>query len=102
MKNIVFYLEYATNKDKRKATRKNLGNHTGNCIAVDRSTIRIDPSPFCKDDNINFDCFGAVYFQKDSDCCGSTCSQGYLTEKCKRVSEKTVLEIHPKLLQYLK
>jgi hypothetical protein len=34
MKGIRFYLEYAHAKDKQRATVKNPGNHTGNCLAV--------------------------------------------------------------------
>lgn len=102
MKSITFYVEYATNKDKRAATRKDLKNHTGNCIAVDRSTIRIDNHPLLdSNDNIVFDCFGAVHYKENSECATTNCSQGYLTEKCKRVSEKIAQKIHPELLKYL-
>lgn len=34
MKGIRFYLEYEDNKKKRKATRKEPGNHLGNVVAV--------------------------------------------------------------------
>lgn len=34
MKGYTFYLEYPTKKDKCKATRKDLGNHSGNVLAV--------------------------------------------------------------------
>lgn len=34
MKDYTFYLEYPTLKDKRKATRKELGNHSGTVLAV--------------------------------------------------------------------
>ena len=34
MNGVRFYLEYPNSAEKRKATRKRLGNHSGNVIAV--------------------------------------------------------------------
>ena len=34
MKGFRFFLEYPTAQDKNKATRKELGNHKGTCLAV--------------------------------------------------------------------
>ena len=99
MKGYRFYLEFNTQRDKRKGTRKNPGNHSGNCIAVPLDE-RENPY-WIPGKEITMDCFGAVYFRENSDCAGSTCHIDYLRENCKRISEAQARTIHPKLFQYL-
>lgn len=91
MKGFKFYLEYDDEKEKRKATRKNLGDHSGNVVAV-----------FGEFDHVAVkDCLGAVFFVGNSDVACSTVSYDYLRENCKRISEKQAREIHPKLFARL-
>ena len=99
MKNYRFYLEYNSNTQKRKATRKNLGEHTGNCIAVPLDDNKRPYYINARD--LSVECYGAVFFQENSDVCGTSASSDYLREKCKRISEKQAREIHTKLFEYL-
>lgn len=98
MKEFIFYLEYPTNKDKRAGTRKNPGNHSGNCIAVPLDERK---NPYWIPGTMKMDCYGAVFFRENSDCAGSTCHIDYLRENCKRISEAQARLIHPKLFNYL-
>ena len=94
MKDYTFYLEYPTLKDKRKATRKELGNHSGTVLAVYGDWFNI--GHYYKKE-----CVSSVYDKPNSDVCCSSCDSGYLNDKCKRISDKQAREIHPKLFQYL-
>ena len=96
MKIIKFYVEYPTNRDKRQGTRKELGNHTGNCIAVIAGTCRVNNQT-----TIIHDAIGAVYFVENSDCASTEVAECYLAKFCKRISEKQAREIHPALFKYL-
>lgn len=99
MKNYLFYLVYSSNKLKRQATRKNLGEHTGNCIAVPLDENKRPYYTNARD--LSMECCGAVFFKENSDVASSSASFNYLREKCKRISEKQAREIHPKLFEYL-
>ena len=47
------------------------------------------------------DCVSAVFFETNSQVCGSSVSQGYLEESTRRISEAKAREIHPNLFVYL-
>jgi hypothetical protein len=96
MKDFKFYLEYPDNKSKRKATRKNLGNHSGNCLAV-FNDVRAHILPDYK----NIEAIGAVFYTRNSDCCFTSVGFDYISERCKRISEQQAKKIHPKLFDYL-
>jgi len=95
MKGFHFFLEYPLDVNPKKQTRKNLGVHTGNCIAVFQGREYILPGL------TSVECIGAVYFVPNSDCCGSSASFDYLSKHCKRISEAMARVIHPKLFTYL-
>ena len=96
MKGIIFYLEYPNKKEKNRATRKNPGNHSGNCLAVLSGTGRVSGNGIC------FDAMGAVQDIPNNSVCTTAVSQGYLRENCKRISEKMAGGIHPELINRLK
>ena len=95
MKGIRFYLEYATKTEKNKATRKNVGKHTGNCIAVEFK------QPYISQGEVCFGAYGGVFEHENSLCCGTSTTRGYLSENCKHISEQQAKEIHPNLFSYL-
>ena len=95
MKGLKFYLEYPTIKDKRAATRKNVGNHSGNCIAIIENTYRV-----CNGSIVE-DAIGAVFFTRNSAVGLTAVSDEYKIQNCKRISEKQAREIHPALFEYL-
>jgi hypothetical protein len=97
MKNFQFFLEYESNKNKRKGTRKQLGNHTGNCIAIFLPTKSEQYSI-----NKCYEAASAVFYVRNSDLNWGCVSPEYLIDRCKRISEKQAKEIHPKLFEYLK
>ena len=96
MKGLKFYLEYPNNKNKREGTRKKLGNHSGNVIAVIDNTYHVGGTG-----KINADAIGAVFFHSNSAVVSTGVSDEYLREKCKRISEEQARKIHPKLFNYL-
>lgn len=99
MKNIRFYLEYPSEKAKTLATRKKLGKHTGNVIAVIGGTAQARCDGKLR--YTIYDAVVAVTWNKNSDVCSSTVSEDYVRQRCKRISEKITKQIHPKLLNYL-
>lgn len=91
MKGYRFYEEYS---DKRK------GISSGNVVAIipeNRWTIRHHDGSV----DVIYHAIGAVYFHSNSDVCGTSATQGYLSEGCKRISESKARQIHPALFQYL-
>lgn len=95
MKGIKFFLEYPNAKEKRKATRDNLGNHTGNVIATLEGTQMVGRS------GAQIDALAGVFFTENSPVATSAVSYEYLGERCKRISEATAREIHPELFKRL-
>lgn len=95
MKGYTFYLEYPTLKDKRKATRKYLGNHSGIVLAVYGDWFSPGGHYSKKE------CVSSVYDRPNSEVCTSSVCDTYIKDKCKRISEKQAREIHPNLFQYL-
>ena len=94
-----FFLEYPTNRDKRKGTRKNLGNHSGNCLAI---PLTEKGRPYYYGDKLQFvDAYGGIFYCVNSDVCNTGCHCDYLRDNCKRIREKQAREIHPKLFTYL-
>lgn len=93
MQGIRFYLEYSTPEDKRKATRKEPGNHSGNVFAA-----YVDNGPQLHG---GVDGAGAVYYQQNSPCASTSSSWDYLSTHCLRISERRAREIHPELFRYL-
>ena len=98
MKDFRFYLEYPDNKSKRAGTRKDLGNHSGTCVALWEGTEHI----WGERGEIMQDAFVGVYDWSDSACCFSSVSWGYLRERCKRISEQQASIIHPNLFYRIK
>ena len=98
MKGIQFYLEYPNKTEKHKGTRKSLGNHSGNCIAV---ILNENNRRLWQGNTLCFDVIGNVFDIPNSSCCFSSASLDYLNENCKRISEQQAKEIHPKLFDYL-
>jgi hypothetical protein len=94
MKGYKFYLEYPDSKSKRKATRKNLGKHSGNCVATWNSW-------FLSETDWNVDAITSIQDYSNCPVCCTSVSFCYLREKCKRISEQQAREIHPKLFNYL-
>lgn len=94
MKGYKFYLEFDSRTLKNNTTRKNLVNHSGNCLAVVNDSKRYDGR-----NGLLFDAFGAVQDIPNNNCCFTSVSTGYLHEKCKRISEKQARKIHPKLFE---
>jgi hypothetical protein len=88
MKGYRFYLEHESAMDKRA------GKHTGNCFAV---LLGKDGRPLRQSDPAMVEGIGAVYGWPDSACAGTSASYDYLRKRCKRVSERKVREVHPKL-----
>jgi len=95
MKDVRFYLEYPNKQENHKATRKNLGNHGGNVIAV------FYQNDFIKEKDMYYDCLMGLLFKRNSPVVGSSVPQSYLSEKCKRISEQQAREIHPALFERL-
>ena len=94
MKGYIFYLEFPTAQAKRKATRKNLTGHGGNCIAVTS-----DKAEQVEQWRVNkcFPSFTAVQDIPNNPCCFNPVNVDYLKERCKRISEAQAREIHPNL-----
>lgn len=93
MKGLRFYLEYPNKTEKNKATVKNPGNHSGNCIAV--FIGQWIPG------TMNIECEAAVMDIPNSPVCGTSASYEYLREKCKRIPARMVKDIHPKLWEWV-
>jgi len=91
MKFVKFYLEYPNNAEKRRATRKDLGNHAGNVIAV------LDNGTYISGGEPVGDSLSAVFFRPNSPVATGGVSLAYLRERAKRISEKQAREIHPEL-----
>lgn len=96
MKDVRFYLEYPSKREKNKATRKQLGNHSGNCLAVFYRDYFFDSNNQCV-----LSAVGAVQDIKNNPCCFTSASPEYVSDNCKRISEAQAREIHPNLFQYL-
>jgi len=91
MKGIRFYLEYPNAAEKRKATRAELGNHSGNVIAVFEGTEAIGSN------GPQVDALAALFNRPNSPVMGSAVSLEFIQEKTKRISEAQAREIHPEL-----
>jgi hypothetical protein len=94
MKGIRFFLEYPNKTEKNKATVKNLGAHLGNVIAVLLGKEHTNPDG-CQE------CISALYFHPNSDTCLGAVDKQYLRERCKRIPERLVKDIHPNLWERL-
>jgi len=98
MKGYIFYLEFPTAQAKRKATRKNLVGHSGNCIAVTSdNNERWEQYKM----NRGYPAIAAVQEIPNSPCCFDSVNSNYLKERCKRISEAQAREIHPNLFYRL-
>lgn len=95
MKGIRFYLEYPNAAEKRKATRDNLGNHSGNVIAV------IEGTEFVGRFGPLIEGLAAVFYERNSPVAGTAVSLEILDERTKRISEAQAREIHPALFARL-
>jgi hypothetical protein len=96
-----FYLEYPSPKERRKATRKNLGKHSGTVIAV---VLGDDGQPLSFLTGLGglcFDAVCAVHKQENSPVVYASVSWDYLREMCLRIAKDKALEIHPNMLHYL-
>ena len=95
MKGFIFYLEYPNRTEKNKATRKNLGNHKGTCIAVEAGM----QNWIIKNNEIIQECYASVFDRPDSECCFCSFSDSYKRHNLKNVSEETARKIHPNLFK---
>lgn len=93
MNGIRFYLEYPNKTEKNKATVKNPGKHSGNVIAV--FIGQWIPQSTC------IEAVASLYEYPDSPVITTSVDVYYLREKCKRIPERLVKEIHPNLYNYL-
>ena len=94
MKGYIFYLEFPTAQAKRKATRKNLTGHSGNCIAVTSNKAEQKEQWRV---NKCYPALTAVQDIPNNQCCFNPVSPDYLAERCKRISEAQARDIHPNL-----
>lgn len=94
MNGIRFYLEYPNKTEKNKATVKNLGKHSGNCIAVLLGKEHMNP-------DYSQECLSGVNDFPNSGTSLGSVSMEYLREKCKRIPERIAKEIHPNLYNRL-
>ena len=93
MKDVRFYLEYKSKREKRR------GQDTGTCLAVYTDTIHKSGDVWV------YDCLGALMANPSPNTdslCHSSVSPEYLASKCKRVGLAKVQEIHPNLLKELR
>jgi hypothetical protein len=95
MKGYKFYLEYPNQAEKNKGTRKQLGMHSGNVLAV------LDNTKHSENGHIFVDCVAAVRFHSNSPVEHTTAHIDYVHENCKLISEKLAREIHPELFKVL-
>lgn len=95
MKGIRFYLEYPNQAEKRKATRADLGNHSGHVIATFEGTEAIGTH------GPQVDALTAIFDRPDSPVAGSAVSLEYIRERGKRISEAQARRIHPELFRRL-
>ena len=91
MKNIRFYEEFS---NKRKGISK------GTVVAID-TDWRLETGLFDNKGRI-YEAIASVFDEPNSSVCGTTVHELYLRDSCKRISEARALEIHPKLIDYLK
>lgn len=92
MKGYRFYEEF---HNKRR------GVSMGTVIAV---VLGEDNRPFYHyytSQGATFDAVAGVFDTPNSPVCGTTTTDGYLREDCKRISEARAREIHPALFEYL-
>jgi hypothetical protein len=95
MKDVRFYLEFPDKTTKHKSGKQHTG-HVGNVVAVYPETTWIaNPVGMPAASMVSSYC--AVYFHPDSAVTFSDVAWDYIQEKCKRISEKTAREIHPRL-----
>lgn len=90
MKGYQFWLEYPNKTEKNKATRKELGNHSGNVIAASTDNPHLTTEGFA-----------GVFDRPNSPVQWTTVGRDYLRERCKNIGEKTAREIHPELFKRL-
>ena len=97
MNGFKFLLEYPNAKERRKATRKNLGNHSGNVIAAftGRDYRWLDGNKLLTE------CISALQDHPNSVVCSSSFCDEYQRERCLRISEAQAREIHPNLFYFL-
>ena len=89
-----FYLEYPNAKEKRKATRRDPGNHNGNVIAT-------WGNPYPTANGPQVEAMSAVFYSNNSGVAVGAVALDYLSERCKRISETQARDIHPALFERL-
>jgi hypothetical protein len=95
MKGIRFYLEYPNAAEKRKATRDQLGNHSGLVIAAFEGTEMIGRS------GPQIDALSGLSDRPNAPAASGAVSLDYLRERTKRISEAQARKIHPELFRRL-
>jgi hypothetical protein len=85
-----FYLEYDNKTEKQKATVKNVGNHSGNVLAIYTQYL---PQ--------SIEGIGAILYIPNSPVGSTGASWEYIREKCKRVPEIVARQIHPELFKVI-
>jgi hypothetical protein len=101
MKGVRFYLEYPNKKEKRNATRKELGNHSGNVIAVLVDNVIVHPDGNGVHWLSGYDAMAGLFDKPNSPVASSVVGLDYLDERCKWISEEKAREIHPELFKRL-
>jgi hypothetical protein len=95
MNGVTFYLEYESARAKRK------GESLNTVIAVYYDKSKFARGAYQSSGEWVRECASVLSTELRTHICGSSCSDGYLREKCKRISEAKAREIHPELLAYL-
>lgn len=95
MKGYRFFLEFSSEKERRKATVKNPIKHTGNVLA-----IMTDEKPYIEKGAVMFHGIGAVYYYPNSPV-GCTSVHSEYLKRCIRIPESMAREIHPQLFSQL-
>lgn len=84
-----FYEEFGSKQMKRK------GISAGNVVAVFYDSRFMSQGKMCVES------VASVFSQANSAVCGTSVSEDWLSDTCKRISEKRAREIHSNLFSYL-
>ena len=92
MNGVRFYLEYPNSAEKRKATRKRLGNHSGNVIAT-------YGGPVAGPQGITLEAWAPTRKYPNSEVTKAKIPAIYLLNYCRSISEQDARAIHPNLFR---
>lgn len=80
-------------------TRKTLQGYAGASRYVE--CLAVSDESFISDDQVCYECAGALMSDNDQAVCGSSTSRDYLRKRCVRISESLARKLHPALFRYL-